>query len=144
MKKVITLILFIFISLNVFSQKVIKSGTELVLKNLKEIDGEKLDEGDRVFFMLNADCFVEGKKVLRKGLEAIGTINKAKGSTILGRGQLNLSFNLLYLEDGRGIKLTGETDAKGTFSAFHLITPKDPKIKKGTLFTVHVLEDFTF
>jgi hypothetical protein len=143
MKKLFIILLLFFVSFNVFSQKIIKSGTELVLKNLKDIDSEKLDEGDRVFFMLNADYLVDGKKVLRKGLEAIGTINKSKESTLLGRGQLSLSFDLLYLEDGRGIKLTGESNAKGTFSAFHLITPKDPKIKKGNLFTVHVLEDFT-
>jgi hypothetical protein len=143
MKKIGALLLFVFISLNLFSQKVIKSGTELVLKNLKDIDSEKLDEGDRVFFMLNADYFVDGKKVLRKGLEAIGTVNKSKESTLLGRGELKLSFDLLYLEDGRGIKLKGETDAKGTFSTFHLLTPKDPKIKKGNLFKVVVSEDFT-
>jgi len=131
------LILFVLIlsSINSYSQISIKSGTELILKNVKEVDNGDVIEGEKVFFILHKDVIIDGKKVLKKGLEAQATVLECKRTKLFGK--LKIKFDLLYLENGDGIKLKSTKTGVPSF-----FDPNGSDIKKGAIISAFVAEDF--
>lgn len=134
MKKLILFVL-ILTSINSYSQITITSGTELILKSKKVVDNGDVMEGEKVFFILDKDVIIEGKKALKKGLEAQATVLECKHSKFFGK--LKITFDLLYLENGDGIKLKSTKTGVPNF-----FDPKGADIKKGEIITVYVAEDF--
>lgn len=135
-----------------------QEGTIVKITLNEDLNGKKLDVGQRINFTTSDEVIINNRVVIPAGLKVTGTITEAAASGMLAkRGKLSFSIDRLYLNDGRIINLTNEVkkqvkSSTGVVVATAvLLSPlalfiggKNAKYEKGTAFEAYLKEDFTF
>lgn len=136
----------------------LQEGTIVKITLNEDLNGKKLDVGQRINFTTNDEVIINNRVVIPVGLKVTGTVTEASASGMLAkRGKLSFSIDRLYLNDGRIINLTNDVkkqvkSSTGVVVATAvLISPlalfiggKNAKYEKGTPFEAYLKEDFTF
>ena len=171
MKKLI-LSIALLSSITTFSQETVTT-TELTIKSTaivlpegtivkitlnEDLNGKKLDVGQKINFTTSDDIIMNNRVVIPTGQKVTGTVTEAAASGMLAkRGKLSFSIDRLYLSDGRIINLTNDVkkqvkSSTGVVVATAvLLSPlalfiggKNAKYEKGTSFEAYLKEDFAF
>jgi hypothetical protein len=129
-------------------------GTIIKVSLSQDLNGKKLEVGQKINFLTNDNVIVGDKVLVKEGLKVTGTITEAASSGMLAkRGKLAFSIDYLYLENGKVVKLTSNVkkDVKSStgvvVATAVFLSPlalfiggKNAKYEKGELFEAYVDE----
>jgi hypothetical protein len=93
---------------------VLKKGTSVFVGNIEEVSSKAAKPGERVRFKVLADVRVDGKVVIAKGSEALGTVNEVTAPQRRGRSaRMAVSVDATSSVTGEDIPLRESSQLKG-------------------------------
>lgn len=88
-------------------ETLIPISTIVSMKTLEALDSKTAQEGDTVHFAVLDDVVVDGVVVIPRGMEATGTITKARKSGRFGKdGKIEITFHSVRAADSTPVDLT--------------------------------------
>lgn len=131
---------------------VVPDGTEVRLKLVERLSSASAKVNERVRLEAAEDVLVNGKVVIAKGAEAVGTVTEASPKKSFGRsGKLNFTIDAVKAVDGSNVRLRGTKENEGSesygkagvvtilagpFGAF--VHGKDVELEAGTEYTIYI------
>lgn len=110
MKKVLLSMTLAIVSIGTMAQKqvILKAGTIVPVKSVREVKAADVQEGQNVDFQVTQDINVDGTCVIPGGTMVKGKVMEAKKSSLAGtKGRLVISLNSMNTPAGDPVFFTG-------------------------------------